>query len=119
MCDLAGVSLTRVPFQRNDTQAGAGVYSFAPENAQSLDRLVISFGQQTRTDCASEFEVLMFDESGDLCKTEKFTNNSVNYLGIDLDDKTVASVTVVATKRYGGGSGEELVPVIWGIQFDE
>lgn len=117
LCDLAEVTLTRVPFQQNGTQTGAGVYNFVPENVQTLDRLVISFGQQARTDCASEFEVLMFDESGNLCKTERFANNSVNYLGIDLEDKTVASVSVIVTERYGGGSVEELTPVIWGIQY--
>lgn len=119
LCDLAGVTLTRVSFQQDKTQAGTGVFTFVPENVQTLDRLVVSFGQVARTDCASEFEVLMFDETGNLCKTERFTNNSVNYLGIDLDGKTVASVTIVVTARYGDGSVEELEPVIWGIQFKE
>lgn len=119
LCDLAGVSLTRVPFQRDQSQDGTGVVAFSLENAQTMDRLVISFGQQARTDCASEFEVFVFDEAGDLCKSESFTNNSVNYLGINLDDKNVSSVTIIATERYGGGSVEELEPNVWGIQFTE
>lgn len=119
LCNLAGVSLTRVPFQREQSQDGTGVIAFSLENAQIMDRLVISFGQQARTDCASEFEVFVFDEAGDLCKSESFTNNSVNYIGIDLEGKTVATVTIVATERYGGGSVQELEPVIWGIQFSE
>ena len=90
LCDLAGVSLTRIPFQRDQSQDGTGVVAFSLENAQAMDRLVISFGQQARIDCASEFEVFVFDEAGDLCKSESFTNNSVNYLGINLDDKSLS-----------------------------
>lgn len=119
LCDLAGVTLNRISFQSDQAQAGAGVYTFTPENALPLDRLVVSFGQEARTDCASEFEVFVFDEAGDLCKTERFTDNSVNYIGIELEGKTAATVTIVATERYDGGGVDELEPVIWGIQFSE
>lgn len=119
LCDLAGVTLKRVPFQPDDTQTDAGVYGFTLENTQNLDRLVISFGQRLRTDCASEFEVQLFDDAGNLCMTERFADNSVNYLGIDVEDKAVSGAKIVVTGRYGGGSVEELTPVIWGVQFEK
>lgn len=127
VCDMAQVSLERVPMEAASAEEkeGTAVYTFTLTEAAALDKLVISFGQEYRTDCAMDFEVQVCNENGKVIWTKTYTGNSVNYLGEFLDGAEVGSVKLVVSTRFGEDMQPttegiaQLEPQLWGIRYTE
>ena len=123
VCNLADVELERVPLDRSGVKemGQAAVYTYTLQEATALDKLVISFGQNLRTDCAQDFDVMVFDPAGKMIFSKTYADNTVNYLGEFLDGAEVASVTLAVRSRYGSGTTGimDLEPQLYGIRFTE
>ena len=123
VCDQAGVRIERVPVTAQGVQMvkKSAVYTYTLDNARELDKLVISFGQVSRTDCAQDFELLVFDDKDQLVYTQSFDGSTVNYLGVFLNGAKVAKATLAVTERYGSGKEgiDTLQPELYGIVFNE
>ena len=127
VCDMAGVSLTRVASTAGavQTQEGKAVYTFTMEEAAALDKLVISFRQDARTDCAMDFTLQALDKGGKEVWSQSYTGNSTNYRGEFMDGAEVATVVMTVSTRFSSDMEPttegiaELTPEIWGIQFAE
>lgn len=127
VCDMAGVSLTRVASTAGavQTQEGAAVYTFTMEEAAALDKLVISFGQSARTDCAMDFTLQALNANGKEVWSQSYTGNSTNYRGEFVDGAEVATVVMTVSTRFNEDMEPttegiaDLAPQIWGIQFTE
>lgn len=123
VCDQAGVNIERVPMtaQGVETVKKSAVYTYALDRAQELDKLVISFGQTFRTDCAQDFELLVFDDQDQLVCSQSFDGSTVNYLGVFLNGAKAAKATLIVTERYGSGKDgiDALQPELYGIIFSE
>jgi len=121
VCELAGVSIERTEGNASApvTQNNAGVYTFDYGKTLSPDKLVIDFGQQARSDCASDFDLKLYDESGKEVFTQTFENNSVNYLGVFLNKVRFSSARLFVRSRYLVGTDKltEMSPTVYGIQF--
>ena len=98
---------------------GAAVYMHTLETPAALDKLVISFGQNLRTDCAQDFDLMAFNAAGEMVFSKTYEGSTVNYLGEFLDGAEVATVTVAVRSRYGSGKIGilELDPQLYGIRF--
>lgn len=123
VCDQAGVSIERVPLQAQGVQMvkKTAVYTYALDNVQALDKLVISFGQVSRNDCAQDFELLVFDDKDQLVCSKSFDGSTVNYLGVFLNGAKAAKATLIVTERYGSGKDgiDALQPELYGVVFSE
>lgn len=121
VCDLAGVTLARVPMEAAGVQnmGAAAVYTYELSGGAELDKLVISFDQDLRTDCAQDFDLMVFNAAGEMVFSKTYEGNTVNYLGEFLDGAEVAKVTLAVRTRYGNGKEgvAELNPQLYGIQF--
>ena len=123
VCDLAEVKLERVALKQTDLKdmGAAAVYMYTLETPVKLDKLVVSFGQNLRTDCAQDFELTAYNATGDKVYSKTYEGSTVNYLGEFLDEKEVDTVTLVVYSRYGSGKVGilELNPQLYGIRFIE
>ena len=123
VCNQAGVTLQRVPMQSGEIRKEnkAAVYTYTLDAAKALDKLVISFGQESRKDCAEDFELLVFDAAGEVVYSQVFEGSSVNYLGVFLDGKEVSSAMLLVRSCYGSGTRAimDLEPQLWGIRFED
>lgn len=121
VCDLADVKLERVPLEPTGAKemGQTAVYTYTMEETVALDKLVISFGQNLRTDCAQDFDLMAFNAAGEMVFSKTYEGNTVNYLGEFLDGAEVATVTVAVRSRYGSGKIGilELDPQLYGIRF--
>ena len=121
VCDLNGVALERIPFTDSGAQkvGKTTVYSYELTAPEALNKLVISFGQEARTDCADDFDLMVFDAKGEMVFSKNYKGNSVNYLGEFLDGVEVSKVTIAVRSRYQGSraSSSELAPQVYGIRF--
>ena len=97
----------------------AAVYTYTLQEAAALDKLVISFGQNLRTDCAQDFDLMAFNAAGEMVFSKTYEGSTVNYLGEFLDGAEVATVTVAVRSRYGSGKNRILAldPQLYGIRF--
>ena len=121
VCDMAGVTLERVPMEKTGVQdmGKTAVYTYELSGGATLDKLVISFGQDLRTDCAQDFDLMAFNSAGEMVFSKTYEGSTVNYLGEFLDGAEVAKVTLAVRTRYGSGKEgvAELDPQLYGIQF--
>lgn len=121
LCNLADVTMERTVASSNSCKlVGKGaLYTFDFADAPKLDKLVISFAQTARTDCASKFELLVYDEAGKLTLKKDYEEYSVNYIGVPLDGGKVASAKLIVEERYmNGTTGIDSLPAeIYGITF--
>ncbi len=117
LCGFKGVRINRLRGERSEP-SGEGVYSFDYGGTIKPDKLVVSFGQRYRTDCASDFTVRLFDENGKERYSQSFTGNSVNYLGIFLDGIAFSSAQVTVQSAYMGETDISALPVdVYGVEF--
>lgn len=125
VCNMAGVSLNRVASTAGavQTQEGNAVYTFTMEEATELDKLVISFGQSARTDCAMDFTLQALNANGKEVWSQSYSGNSTNYRGEFMDGAEVATVVMTVSTRFGSDMEPttegiaELQPQVWGICF--
>lgn len=121
LCSLAGVTMERTEASSNNCKlVGKGaLYTFDFADAPTLSKLVISFAQTARTDCASKFELMVYDEVGNLILKKDYEEYSVNYIGVPLDGRKVAGVELIVEERYmNGAEGIDLLPAeIYGVTF--
>ena len=121
VCDLADVTLERVPMEAKGVQkmGAAAVYTYELTGGAMLDKLVISFGQDLRTDCAQDFDLMVFNTADEMVFSKTYEGSTVNYLGEFLDGAEVAKVTIAVRTRYGSGKNgvDTLNPQLYGIQF--
>lgn len=121
VCDLADVTPERFYMESDGVKAmgTSAVYMYTLNEPTSLDKLVISFGQNLRTDCAQDFDLMVFNADGKMVFSKTYEGNTVNYLGEFLDGAEVATVTVAVRSRYGSGKNGilELDPQLYGIRF--
>ncbi len=123
LCSLAGVTLTRQVAAAGEVteQSGACVYSFVFDGAVTPDKLVVSFGQDKRTDCAADFDLLAFDEKGSMVMRKSYQDNSVSYIGEFTEGTQIASVSLIVRSRYGLGTEalDGLQPSVYAVIFQK
>ncbi len=127
VCDMAQVDLKRVPATADGvkTQQDSAVYTFTMTEQTQLDKLVISFGQEYRTDCAMDFTVQVLNGNGKEIWSKSYTGNTVNYRGEFLDGAEAATVVLTVSTRFGSDMQattegiSELAPQVWGIRFTQ
>ena len=121
VCDLADVKLERVymEFDGVKDMGASAVYSYTMNEPVCLDKMVIDFGQNLRTDCAQDFDLMAFNAAGEMVFSKTYEGNTVNYLGEFLDGTEIAKVTLAVRTRYGNGQTGilELDPQLYGIRF--
>lgn len=127
VCDMAGVSMTRVAASAGvvQIQEEKAVYTFTMEETAALDKLVISFPQDARTNCAMDFTLQALDKGGKELWSQSYTGNTTNYRGEFMDGVAVATVVMTVSTRFGSDMEPtaegiaELNPEIWGLQFTQ
>ena len=124
VCSIAGVAPARIEgiAAPVSTEGIAAVYTFDYGQLVTPDKVVISFGQKSRNDCGSDFELTLYDDAGKVVYTQTFEGYSSSYIGITLDDVTFASSTLTVTRKWqSGGFVTEgiyaLNPEVYGIVF--
>ena len=121
VCDMAGTAPVRVPLEYSGVTANSSVaeYTFQLENAAALDKLVISFGQDSRTDCAMDFDLLVYGMADQLIMHKTYSGNTTNYLGEFLDGAKAVKAVLKVRSRYGSGTNgiAQLQPQVWGIRY--
>jgi len=103
LCGLAGVKIksrVRPQAATPDMVDGKGVYKFDFGSAVKPDKVVLDFGQKSRTDCPADFVLCLYDGDGNTVLQRTFTNNSVNYLGVFTDGITFKSAEVRVSRSY-------------------
>lgn len=115
LCGLAGVKLRRTEPAFASQEGNTFTYDFdAPVCA---DKLVISFGELSRNDCAVNFTVLLYFKQN-LVKTDTITENSVNFRSVDTENVRFDRAVITIGDRWQG-SESSFVPQLWAVRFDE
>ncbi len=123
LCRMAGVSIHRqtATLQSVAVQPETAVYTFAFDSPQQPDKLVLSFGQDQRTDCASSFVLELLDQEDRVICLERRAHFSSGYLGIFTGCSLCSRVRLTVQSRYGYGKQGigELTPRIQALIFME
>ena len=119
VCQERGVSLSRTPSTPSQpvSEDGCVVYSFDFSEEITPDKLVVSFGQKARSDCASRFSLELYDNKGSFVHKETVSDNSVNYLGFFLENVSFSQAKVIVEEVYGGGDINRLPISVHGVHF--
>ncbi len=119
---LADVTLNRQSAVAGEvtTQSGAAVYTYTFAQPVTADKLVLGFGQEKRTDCAADFDLVAYNNQGIEVFRKSYENNSVNYIGEFTQGAEIASVSLVVYSRYGMGTQSltSLQPTVHTISYE-
>jgi len=119
VCREKGVIMDRLPGTLTSTgkDGAATVYYFDFGEEITPDKIVVSFEQKARYDCASDFILSLMDDDGNIVHNVEITNNSVNYLGFFLENVKFSKAKVIVKTAYRGGAIDGLPVHVHGIQF--
>lgn len=113
LLELAGVCEVSIAADLCAVEEGRYTYVF-PEDAV-LDKIVISFGQELRTDCINNFNISLYDEAHNLVKEISVREFSSSYLGMWLERETVRYVCISTDLQQIGYIRR--IPEITGLRF--
>lgn len=120
LCRLKGVSYERKLSERSakEQKDGKWVYTFEFAEEIAPDKIVVSFEQKSRLDCAADFVLELFDKSGNKTQTIEVEDNSVNYLGFFAEGK-VAKAVLTVSSTYRSESPAEVPASVHAVLFSE
>lgn len=120
VCDLQGVVPDRVVAECSGVIRNSETvdYCFRFWEPLQADKLVVSFGQFSRTDCASVFTLTA--GNADWEQSWEIEGFSSGYLGVFPDNKSVEWIRVSVKERflYGTNGIDRLSPELWAINYD-
>jgi len=102
--------------------SGVAVYGFNFEKETTLDKMVISFGQASRNDCASDYELILYNAQGQQVFSKSFNGYSINYVGTWVKDIEFTKAELRVTSKWQSGSFTKngiysLNPQVYGIKY--
>ena len=115
LLELAGVQEKAIEADMCEIEKGNYTYVF-PETAV-FDKLVISFGQELRTDCINDFTICLYDENHMPVTEIAIKDFSSSYLGLWLEHKEIRYVRL-STDLWEAGAMRR-IPEITGLQFEK
>lgn len=120
LCKMKGVTFERVMTKQLDKckKDGKWVYTFEFAEEIAPDKIVVSFEQKSRLDCASDFVLELFDKSGNKTQTIDVKDNSVNYLGF-FAEGSVAKAVLTVSSTYRSESPADAPANIHAVVFSE
>ena len=123
-CKTAGVTLDRISGNTVPVamDGGAAVYAFDYSEDISPEKLVISFDQKSRNDCASDFELKLYNRKDKEVFSQTFKGYSTNYIGVMLDDVKFSRAELIVTRRWQSGEFvtegiDTLTPNVYGVVY--
>lgn len=120
VCDLQGVVPQRVEAECTGIERNlqTAVYHFRFREPMRADKIVVSFGQFARTDCASIFTITA--GNADWEQSWQVSDFSAGYLGVVPENASVDWVQLTVKERYMYGTNgiDRLSPMIWAISYD-
>ena len=120
ICNLRGVAPVRTAAERIGLEKNqeTAVYRFEFREPVRADKLIISFGQFSRTDCASNF--IITAGNADWEQSWHISDFSAGYLGVFPENQFVEWVHLRVKERYLYGTNgiDRLSPMIWAISYD-
>ena len=112
---LAGVQEKSTAADMCEIDEGNYTYVF-PENT-ALDKLVISFGQESQADCINDFDICLYDDTHRQVKEFAIRDFSSSYLGVWLERQTIRYVRISVDAWQAGAIRR--IPEITGLQFEK
>lgn len=102
LCQLKGVSYVRTPsiLESSAESDGERIYTFVFENEIAPDKLVLSFGESSRLNCAENFSLEAFDRDENSIYTATVQDNSVNHLGFSMQEGAIAKAVLTVSSTY-------------------
>lgn len=115
LLELAGVQEVSAVADMCTIEEGKYTYVF-PE-ISAYDKLVLSFGQELRTDCINNFDIGLYDAANTLVKKIAVRDFSSSYLGIWLDREKIRYVRILTDVQQN--SPMRRIPEIQGLRFEK
>lgn len=98
LCDMAGKTISRTDSVMTSQRSS---YTFTFENPVAADKLVLDFGEEYRTNCASDFTLSLYAQDGTLLETKQVHDFSANLFGYFVQTKKPVKFAVMtAESRY-------------------
>ena len=124
LCRMAGVRPTYREAQIVDVRQNkeGAEYTFRFQPPVSADKVVLSFGQTLRTDCAEVFRLELMDEDGTCALCARETQFSSGFYGVFLPKRTkICAARLTAETRYGLGRQQltQINVTLTAIRFEE
>ena len=120
VCDLKNVTSKRTEAEYVKTQRNYSAvdYLFRFTAPVQADKLVVSFGQFSRTDCASRFTITAGNANWE--QNWQISDFSAGYLGVFPENTSVEWSRLSVEERflYGTNGIDRLSPVIWAVSYD-
>ena len=120
VCDLKNVTSKRTEAEYVKTQRNYSAvdYLFRFTAPVQADKLVVSFGQFSRTDCASRFTITAGNANWE--QNWQISDFSAGYLGVFPENTSVEWIRLSVEERYLYGTNgiDRLSPVIWAVSYD-
>lgn len=102
VCALKNVRAVKREFDalgvRNENKCA--VYSFALPSPQRCEKLVVDFGQLSRTLTADDFTLIVKNSGGEVVYTQRVTGYSCSYIGLFAELSDAASAEIRVDSRY-------------------
>ena len=124
ICDTAKVTLERIPSTASPVkkEGSTAVYAYDFGENMQMDKLVISFDQRSRNNCASHFTLKLFDASGKEVSAQTFENLSINHIGAWVDGVSFSRAELHVVKKWQSGEFvtegiDTLAPAVHGVKF--
>lgn len=110
LCNLKGVTYERTlsSITSAEEKEGKRIYTFEFGEEISPDKLVLSFGQESRLDCAECFVLEVYDQAGNKTFSVEEDNNSVNWLGYLTENVKAAKAVLTVTSTYRSESPKDI-----------
>lgn len=110
LCALKGVTYERTLTTRTSAEEADSkrIYTFEFAEEIAPDKLVLSFDQSSRMNCAKNFVLEVFDKEGNKTRTIEVRDNSVNYLGFSVEGVKAAKVILTVSSTYRSGRAADI-----------
>lgn len=121
LCELKGVSYVRSLSNKtaSEEKDGKRVYTFEFAEEITPDKLVLSFGQSTRKNCAENFVLEIFDKDGNKTESIEMSKNSVNYLGFMMENVKAAKAVLTVSSTYRSESPIDIEVALHAMNYTE
>jgi len=119
LCALKGVTFERIPAELVSAgeEGSSRLYTFAFDEEISPDKVVLSFDQTSRRNCAEDFLLELIDAAGYTVHTVKIEGNSVNYLGFPVDNVKAAGAVLTVYSTYRSEAAADIAVSLHAMKY--
>lgn len=110
LCEMKGVTYTRSIAAQTvaEQKDGNKVYTFEFAEEVAPDKIVVSFAQDSRLNCAEDFVLEIFDKDGNKTNTIEVSGNATNYLGFSMENVKAAKAVFTVSATYKSKTPQDI-----------